>query len=221
MQLQTGEPVLAHGFFGNGKVLAATHPWQGPSARAFAAWEDYQVLGAQAVRYLMRQGPVTRYRLMTSRMGRSVSVQVLDQEDRPLPETGSELAVRDAQGGVPKVSIVRLSRASWRIDPAPGEPATALDLRFSVKGQAGLGRGFQSLPPPLEISGSRSPAAGLQAWSQALSGRVAAGDQRDLSPGSWRETNLRAARPAWLPWLLLLALLSLLLRRFGPRRIPV
>jgi len=218
LETDAGEAVLAHGFRGDGRVIALTLPLEGRWARLLEGWDDYQVLAARMIRFLMPDGDRERFHLLATRVGRSVFVRVHDRRDRHLPPRGTRLSFRDEEGRPVDAPSTRVAEDLWRVDLPPEAAICALDLSFRLEGQEGEGVGFIGVPPPPEIAGRGVDLLGLRAWADALGGEIA-----ESPPVGPRVPEVVGAEtvPAgrtWFAWALLLACADLLLKRLVPGR---
>jgi hypothetical protein len=218
LQLETGQPVAAHRFVGDGRVIAWSTPVEGPWAGHLVGWEDLHVLLAQMVRFLHPDVDRSRFFVTAENQGRSVTVTLFDRQDRATPEGAVSIAVRDEAGRVPRYDLRPLTDQRWRIDLDATDPAAALIVAARAADEVSPGRAFVTVPPPPEVAESGLDPARLEDWARALGGTYlsALPGTLDVPP---RVSEMRVpAVLEILPWLLLLFGVDLLLKRAFPGR---
>jgi hypothetical protein len=214
-------PVLVHGRVGDGRVAAFTLPLEGTWAEYLPNWDDYQVLLAQLVRFLLPDAERVRYHARAEGRGRVVDVRVIDREGR-MPDAGLTLAITDESGRRPAVAIERLSPDRWRVRVDPRDPAAALRIEVAAsEGKAvagGSGFAFVSIPPPPEVRDAGVSLPGLTAWAAALGGTVASVPPEGIDVPEERIQREESVDLLLLPWLLGIFVVDLVLRRLVPGR---
>ena len=214
------EPVCAHMTRGYGRVLAWSVPLEGAWAAHVANWMDYGPLVAQIVRFIHPDGGRERYHVRAASAGRTVTATILDRTSRVIGGDVT-LDVRDATGRRPKLLMTRVSDDVFRVALDPRDPASALRVGVAVKGAAptaGVRAGFARVPPPPEVHDGGLDLDGLSAWADAFGGVVVATCLSIDVPD--RVTVHREPFGAvLLPWLLLILVADLVLKRLLPGRI--
>lgn len=206
LETESGDPVLVHGFAGDGRVMVWTLPLEGSWARHLVAWSGCQVLLSQAVRFLMPTGSRERFHVELSAQGRAVTARVLDRTDRTLPQEGLRLQVADERGRPLEVTRERLGPERWRFFPAAGQDVLGLRVTAMLEEAGPSGSAFVAIPPVPELAELGPDLEGLQAWAEALGGRVLPG-----LPPSLEIPSVVSQCPEPVPWTPVILLLGLFL----------
>lgn len=223
LKTERGDPVLAHQIAGKGRIAAMTVPMDGPSALHLSAWDGYQTLAAQLVRFLALGAKRERFGLWSTSQGRFVRVRAVDVSERHLKPGAFVLRVTDEEGLGVDLESEEVAPGLWHLIPSAAENAAA--LRIALQRQESpevLALLTVPLPPVPEISEQGIDLEGLDTLARDLGGEVVTDLPKSLAIGERTMTEERDARLRYWPWLLGLFLVDLLLKRVftGRSRIP-
>jgi hypothetical protein len=223
LETEDGDPVLAHGFAGYGRVIAMTLPLEGPWAAHLVAWDDYHVLAAQMTRFLQPDDRPHRWHVEATGLGRAVRVRIADLKDRLMNFDGLDLRVTDESGAEPAHQIEGPLPDGWMVRLDPRAAAAALRIAVSGPGNEGdsteVAEAYAMVVPPPEVQERQLSLPGLERWAQALGGTLAPAVPARLEVPERRRRRLEPWGQNCLPWLLPVLLADLLLKRLFPGRL--
>jgi von Willebrand factor type A domain len=218
LRAEDGRPLLAHWRVGDGLAAMLAVPPEGALVGDLPLWEGYGPWCAQLLRFVERDPNLRRFSLSGEGQARVVDVRAVDAwaRDRESPWTWT---LRDGEGEVAVESTEVLGEGRFRLHLARELRGRALDLAALPPGEETPLLATLAVGLPAEVDQRGLDLEGLEAWREALGGRLVADIDAFLDdlPEDRVEREL-VANPGLLPVLLLLLFaLDLLCKRLGRR----
>ncbi|MCA9323231.1 MAG: VWA domain-containing protein, partial [Planctomycetes bacterium] len=210
-------PLVAHWSRGEGRVIMAAVPSEGAWSEALTLWDGYAAWTTQMLRFVEQPSPLPTMDLDLQVSDQQLRVQV-QGAGMAAEATDWTFRVDDLKGMVP-ISQRGLGPDEFLLSAEA--PWLGEFLNLQINGTGALGELQHTtavfVPPPQEVRHRGIDLRRLEAWRNALDAEIVSPALRASTPTEavtrrrrWTESQ----RAAWLPWLLLLLLPELLLKRW-------
>ena len=222
-------PLLAHWAVGEGRVAVWAAPSEGTWARDLATWPANPSLVAQLVRFVASDPRFRPVEIDARRLDDRVAVSVVDHRVRDATRVAGERFVFEDDDGVIDIVDVEAmdeSRQLMRLERAPSgsflrialaddsAPSSASSPTSSTSSENIVARLAVPVAPPTEILERGLDLERLAPWRAAYDAELRrAGEAIDRPWKRRTTTEIVPAPPAILPWLLLLFLIELVVKR--------